>query len=657
MNKLKYVNIDVGTDSAYRQSSGNTLPQVQYPFGRQGFVMQTDGEKGGWFYNPNARYTEGIRVSNQPSPWLGDYGHIVMLPMSGKTFVNNSGRHSSIRNKKQSPSEISFKLMRYNIDFNLTPSFSGASMNIKYNRDDSKKFLVQGFHGLSEVKVDGDKLYFRTDTCVKNLYSKNFEKFYFFKFSDTITSHEVFEGNNKIIEEFGNNLSVVVEFLSNNVNVKMATSSISFDQAECNYESELENITHEQVQKVTESKWEELLSTVEVTENHEVFYSNLYRCFLFPRSLHEFNKESLPIHRSFFTNTVEKGEMYTDTGFWDTYRTTLPLLRVIVPNIYKEITNSLVVFYNETGWLPRWVAPYERGIMPSTLTDSVVAEAIVHDFIREDLIEDALASLKKDAYQVSKIDLNGRKAIKEYMEYGYIPHDISHESVSMTLDNNYCDYAIYQAFKHLGREEEVSDLLGRSQNYKMLFNPTTKFMERKNSKGEFDESFNPSEWGLDFCESSAWQNNFTVFHDINGLIELFGGVTEAEKRLDEIFETTPEYFVGRYGFEIHEMIELAIIENGHFAISNQPSFHLPIVYSYLGREEKLLEKLKYTHQYFTSKGDGYPGDEDNGSMAAWFVLTTIGMYPFCPVDGMINIPKVDKGSIVKPINVTNNWDK
>lgn len=645
MKLIDRVNIEVGTDSIYRQSSGNTLPNVQYPFGNQSYVLQTDGNGGGWFYNPKHNFIEGIRVSSQPSPWLGDYGHIVVQPISGTTNFDNGGRHSSISNKQLSPAKLSIHLNRYNIDFNLVPAKNSAIFTVDYkDPTNSNKLLIKGLSGKCKIEVEDDTVYLQTDFPRECEYSENFKKYYVIKFNCEISNYDLFKENQIININEEHNLGILLEFASDSVSCKLGSSYISFMQASTNIANDINEKILSEVYTETCNAWEELLSTIKVEDEEEkleVFYSNLYRCFCYPRGAHETTPDGIK-HRSFADGKIYDGTMYTDVGFWDTYRTTMPLLRLITPAIYKEIIQSILNFYREYQWLPRWVSPFERGIMPSTLTDSVIAEAIVTNNIEAEDLDLALEGLLKDAYTHLEDDLHGRRAINEYIKYGYIPHDLCHESVSMTLDNAYSDYAIAKALEHVGKKAEADKLYKRAANYKTLFNPETKFFESKLSNGEFRADFDPNEWGTDFCESSGWSNNLSVFHDFEGLTNLFGSIDNIETRLDEIINQKIKYTTGKYGFEIHEMTEAAICSDlGYFAISNQPSFNLPFVYHLIGKEEKYIEIIKRAHNYFKPTGDGYPGDEDNGSLSAWYVLTVIGKYPYCPADGeFLELPKM-----------------
>lgn len=607
---LDFVNIDIGTNSIYRQSKGNTLPLVQYPFGMQALVLQTDNDKGGWFYNPNINYAEGIRFSNQPSPWLGDYGNLTILPSNTMKKVTNFERHSTVKKHQFKPNLMEIEFVRYSTQIAIEPLKYGASAKISYKNNENKYLIIDCPHKYEVVYKDN-----RVDIVVygdNESYGKEFGKYYRF-ISDAILKLHKIERENQIY--------YAIEFENEEVDLEIGTSYINCQQAEDNL----------QYNHSATNEWERLLSSLKLKEesdNKPLFYSNLYRVLLYPHCVHEpVNGES--VYKNFESGKIDKGVMYGDIGYWDTYRTSMPLLKQIDKDIYRKIIKSNINFYKSYGWLGRWISPVERGIMPSTLTDSVVAEAIVGNYVAEADVEIAIEALLKNSEVISDNDIHGRRCLEQYVKKGYVSSEDSHESVSMTLDNAYCDYAIAKALEKVGHPK-ASEYFERGKNYKNLFNANSKLFERKNNNGNFDSNFIADQWGIDFCESSGWQNNFNVPHDIQNLVELFGGKQEAIERLDYIFNANPSYEVGRYGFEIHEMTEFASCNLGYFAISNQPSFLLPFVYLHLGEEEKFKAVIERTLQYFTE--NDYPGDEDNGSLSAWLVWLLIGKYPFCPVD-------------------------
>ena len=212
-----------------------------------------------------------------------------------------------------------------------------------------------------------------------------------------------------------------------------------------------------------------------------------------------------------------------------------------------------------------------------------------------------------------------------------MPYDKFNESVNLTQDAAYGDWCIARVAEILGKGDIAAEYDRRAKNYRNIFDPETGFMRAKDSKGEFRPDFSPVSWGRDYTEGSAWQNSFAVPHDIEGLAELYGGREQLMRKIDELFAEKPHYEVGGYGREIHEMTEMAAADFGQCAISNQPSFHIPYIYSALGEVDKTaywVEKL--CKEAFSYTDDGFPGDEDNGTMALWYVFSVLGFYPFCP---------------------------
>ena len=269
--------------------------------------------------------------------------------------------------------------------------------------------------------------------------------------------------------------------------------------------------------------------------------------------------------------------------------------------------------------------------MPSTLIDAVIAEAAVNGIGSHAVLERALSGMLKHANERSAHSKYGRDGIELYLKYGYVPREDYRESVNLTLDFAYGDWCIATVAKVLGREELVAEYMRRAKNYQKLFDPDTGFMRGRDRAGKMAEDFDPITWGGEYTEGSAWQSSFAVPHDVDGLAALYGGKERMIEKLDQLFAEPPRYRVFGYGGEIHEMTEMAAVDFGQMAISNQPCFHLPYLFAALGDQEKTdywVERL--VKEAFTPTVDGYPGDEDNGSMSAWYVLATIGQYRLCP---------------------------
>ncbi len=609
---LEYVNMNIGTNSSYRQSKGNTLPLVQYPFGMQAITLQTDKEAGAWFYKPNVNYAEGIRFTNQPSPWLGDYGNITIMPSNTLASVSAFERHSTVEKEIFRPDRMKVQFKRYNAEIDVKPLMYGASIDVTIS--DQDRYLIIEIPHQAEVDIcdHGIKIVVYGDD---QNYGQHFAKYYVIN-SKSISALETIERDGDLY------YGVVLN--SEKSHLDVGCSYISHEQATQNLK----------VKKCATSAWNQLFAKMEIDADiptKQLFYSNLYRVLLYPHIIHE-NVEGQLKYKNFQTGKLDNGYMYVDVGYWDTYRTTMPLIKKIDEQIYRQIIKANINFYRSYQWLARWVSPIERGIMPSTLTDSVVAEAIVGGYVDDADIDLAIEALLKNGSTISTNELHGRRCLKTYIENGYVSCDDSHESVSMTLDNAYCDYAIAKALEKVGHPS-AKQYFERSTNYLNLFNDQSLLFERKDKNGNFDNNFQADEWGVDFCESSAWQNNFNFPHGWHLLEQLFGSKEAVCERLDFIFNAKPTYQVGRYGFEIHEMTEFASCNLGYFAISNQPSFLLPFVYLQIGEEEKFNQIINRTLKYFTS--DDYPGDEDNGSLSAWLIWVLIGEYPICPVDNQL----------------------
>ena len=360
------------------------------------------------------------------------------------------------------------------------------------------------------------------------------------------------------------------------------------------------------------------------------FYSCMYRAFLFPRKAYETDNNGKTVHYAPKTGEVKDGVRYTDTGFWDTSRTLFPLFSLIARDEYEEMLRGFVNDYLECGYLPRWISIGEVGCMPSTLIDCTIADAVVKGIGTRELWETALRGMIHHANTEASDRRYGRNGALAYKKYGYVPKNLQKESVNLTLDAAYGDWCIATVAKALGYDDIYSEYIERSKNYKNLFDTETGFMRGRDEEGKMSEDFDPCIWGGDYTEGSAWQNSFWVPHDIEGLCDLYGGKDAFIRKLDELFSEPPVYRVHGYGGEIHEMREMAAVDFGQCAISNQPSFHIPYLYGYLGETEKCQEVVERMCKELFSAEEGFPGDEDNGSMAAWYIFSCIGMYPICP---------------------------
>lgn len=658
MDYTTYVNIKQGTCSEPRYSYGNTLPLVAAPFGMNSFCLQTKAGDAGWFYHPSHKQTEGVRLTHQPSPWVRDYGHLVFLPQSEEVYVTEGERSSGYDEIAMNPSFMEVYFRRYRVEMGLVPSDRGAVMKLRWDTEAVPRFAVLPFDFPTRLSLNPETAELTGDV---NAYGdgtrKDFKMYFYMKFDKPMKDRETVitysTGEKEVgLSGAGVGIGINVAFdiaMGEELTVRLGTSYVSADFAKANAERELADKSYEEIKAETKARWNALLSKIAITDTEEkkrTFYSCFYRCFLFPRIFYEYNADGEPVHYSTKSGFICKGVMYTDNGFWDTYRTLYPLFALMIPDRMKEMLEGYLNFYREEGWMPKWLSPGERGIMPGTLIDAVFADAAVKGLLTEEQMELALEGMLKHAGTPGETHRNGRIGVADYVIKGYVPADKHKESVNNSLDAYYCDYCISRIADRLGKVAIREEYMRRSEQYRLLFDERVGFLRGLREDGTRAENFSPFSWGGEYCEGGAWQNGFAVYHDIEGLAELYGGKEGFVTKLDELFATPPIFEVGTYGAEIHEMTEMSNAPFGQCAISNQPGFHIPYLYSAVGFPDKTAYWVhRIVEEAFDSSEKGFPGDEDNGSMGAWYIFSVLGIYPLCPgkaeyVTGVCNAKEV-----------------
>lgn len=628
---INYVNVLTGTYNDFRFSNGNIYPVTAIPNGLAFFSVQNHGDRHGWWFNPMDPFIEGIRLTHQPSPWISDYGQLLLYPQSGKFRIKPEDRWTHLKDFKMTPTLMEGYLSHYQIKFKLTPSKSGALIHVDYQKEDEKRFNIYGFKDTHFEVVDDYTI--RGYTTAVNHDVDHEIKEYFYLISDApfITT----------VKDLA--ISLLVE--QDQVTFRFATSFISYEQALINDKREL-NQSFDATYNHAKQLWDERLNKISIKTTNkadlEMFYTALYRINLFPRAFHEFDENNEPHHFNPHRGKVFKGYYYVDNGFWDTFRTNYPFLSLVYPELYKEIILGYQNYFDENGWYPKWISPNEVSSMTGTLSEAVMSEAVIKGVFTNKEAKHVLNCLIENATKPSKDLRFGRKIPDLYEKLGYIPYNLYPYSTSETLDYSYGDYAISLVAKYVGDEENYNRFRKRSLQYKKLFDPKTGFLRSKDEHNQFRADFNPFDWGDDYIEGGAWQCAFSVFHDFKGLNELYQN--KLSEKIDELFSLPPFYNVSFYGREIHEMSELASLDLGQCAISNQPSFHIPFIYAALGDIQKTHAVVKKMTKLFTPTIKGYPGDEDNGSMSGLYLFSMMGFYPINPASGnyVISGPILDE---------------
>lgn len=630
-----------GTASQFDFSHGNCLPLVSRPFGMVAFTPQTD--EGNWIFRYGARKLQGIRATHQPSPWIGDYGHFTLMAQVGERFLGASVRSSVYRDEELEvkPHYLRVLLRRYGTLLEMTSTERCACFQFTFP-EESGRIILEPFKGDSSITLE-------PETGVLTGYTRansggvpdNYACYFYAVLDRPLTGHGLFQG--KEIHEnetrrSGDRVGAYVEFSTEEnpaMTLKVATSFISVEQARLNLEQEIGEKDFETVKTEGERVWNEMLGRFQIEgatdDQLDTFYTCLYRALLFPHRWYEFDSAGKPHHFSPYDGQIHPGVLYTDNGFWDTHRTVYPFLSLFYPEQYAEIIDGWVQACKEGGWTPRWPSPGYRSCMISTHLDAVLADAYVKGF-RDFDVEAAYRIMLRNAFEPGDAEENmGRKGIVEFDQLGYVPADRYHHSVSCTLDYAYNDFCIAQMAKGLGQEEEFRRLRERGFRYKNVYDASVGFMRGRNTDGSWREPFDEFEWGGPYVEGSAWQCSWAVPHDPAGLMDLVGGPEAMAAKLDRMMELPPKFHVGSYGFEIHEMAEMAHAKFGQYAHSNQPVHHVLYLYACAGQPWKTQYWVRRVlDELYSTKPDGFPGDEDNGEMSCWYLLSALGLFQLCP---------------------------
>ena len=616
---LETIDTRLGTASKHAFSRGNTLPYTGVPFGTNYFVPQTSDQEGSWFFDPHLPIFQGIRLTHQPSPWIGDYSWLLLTPVTGQLGGDSLfHRQSSYDRDKASfqPHYLKIFSLRYQIETQLTPTCYGASIQLRQTQGKALSLYLHAADELTVEQVDKKTLALRQEGETET--NKNpLVMFTALSFSKDIES----------INQEGQDWRI--DLAGAEAQVQLATSFISKEQALFN----LPKQNFEETKTNAKESWEDLLGRFDVVETGSVdrtFFDHcLYRLFLFPQTFYEVNEQGENIHMGLASGTIKPGLLYTNNGFWDTFRTSFPLFALIIPEYYHQFLEGFLNSYRDTGYLPKWLAPDERGMMPGTLIDGLIADSACKGMAPE-LEEEFLKAMIETATKADPKAVNGRHGLAQYQELGYLSTDY-HESVSHTLDYAYSDFCISTCAAKLGQEELAQTYSQYSKNYQNLFDPETGYMRARDVDGNFRPDFSPYSWGRDYAECSAVQASLGVLHDISGLSQLMGGKEAFSNYLLKTCQSLPLFETTGYGYEIHEMSEMATAPFGQLAISNQPSFHIPYLFRYSNYSQYTSLLIKTLRQKaFRSGWDAYPGDEDNGSLSAWYVWSALGLYPTCP---------------------------
>ena len=643
---VDYVSTLVGTQSTFQLSTGNTYPATAMPWGMNFWTPQTGKMGDGWTYGYQANKIRGLKQTHQPSPWINDYGQFAIMTTTGKPIFDEEGRSSWFSHKAETAKPYHYKvyLADYDITAELAPTERACLMRFTFPKTDSANVIVDAFDKGSYVRLLPDK---RTIVGYTTKNSggvpDNFKNYFVIVFDRDFNTARLADGKKPLTtdkqELQADHAGAVVTFSckrGEQVHARVASSFISEAQAIQNLK-ELGNSSFEMLLQKGRQRWNDVLGRISVEDtnidNLRTFYSCLYRSTLFPRKFYEISANGDTLHYSPYNGKVLPGTMFTDTGFWDTFRSLFPLVNLVYPSMAREMQEGLVNTYKESGFLPEWASPGHRNCMVGNNSASIVADAYIKG-IRGYDIETLWQAVKHGTKAVHpQVASTGRLGHEYYNKLGYVPCDVGiNESAARTLEYAYDDWCIAQLGKALGKpKKEWAEFERRSENYRNLFSKEFNLMRGRKKNGEWQKPYNPLKWGDVFTEGNGWHYTWSVFHNPQALISLMGGNKAFTAMLDSVFALPPVFDDSYYGQVIHEIREMQIMNMGNYAHGNQPIQHMPYLYNWSGSPWKTQYWVREVmDRLYSAHPDGYCGDEDNGQTSAWYVFSAMGFYPVCP---------------------------
>lgn len=671
---VAWVDTRRGTYASGDFSRGNTLPITAWPNGFAFFTPVTDARTRRWLYEyhragdeQNRPRLQGLAISHQPSPWMGDRNQFVLMPMTGEqSDASPAARSLAFDHAEELARPDLYQVaLEGGIGMRLAPTDHGAISEFDFPTAlEHPQLLLEGVDEHCRIDAAGAVLDGRLRGWVDSAVAQGYDR------ADGATRMFVLAEVDPAPQTVGRaeGASAGASLLTfapgtTSVTVRMVTSFIGTQQAQRTFAQELDGRSFEQVRAAAHAEWTHRLSVLEIVgatpPQRRTLYGNLYRLNLYPNSQWEnagTPQRPEPVHaspvrpvRGEATDTrtnaqVLPGRIHVNHGFWDTYRTAWPAYVLLYPELTAELADGFVQQYREGGWIARWSSPGYADCMTGTSSDVAFADAHVKGVALPDPRSAYESGLRNATVAPPFLEV-GRTGNERAVFTGYVDTDTP-ESVSWALEAYINDHGLAAQAELLAEapdtapeerrqlQEEAAYLRARSANYPLLFDGLLGFFQGRRRTGEFAQSpeeFDPRVWGGDFTETNGWNFAFHVPHDGEGLAALHGGRDELRAKLDEFF-STPERadLKGTYGHVIHEMDEARAVRMGQFGMSNQPSHHIPFLYHHAAAPHRAMEIVREVQRrLFVGEqiGQGYPGDEDNGEMSAWWLLTALGLYP------------------------------
>ena len=640
---VDYVNPLMGTESTFAFSHGNTYPAVAVPWGMNFWSPQTGENGSGWMYTYTDSLMRGFRQTHQPSPWINDYGTFSIMPLAGELKVSHKERLVPFSHQQEKSTPYNYSVIFDNgVQTSLSATSRGAVFEVTFPDKEDQYVVVDAYNGGGSMVIEpGNKLLKGVSRYNNGGVPDNFANYFMVEFSHPVTGYGVYNGDTLLHEQTHVAADYSCAYLKFDVpageklTIRTASSFISPEQAAINFNREVADADVKLIGGKAREQWNNYLGRVEAEggtdDQLRTFYSCLYRTLLFPREFYEFDSQGNPVYYSPYDGNVYDGYMYTDNGFWDTFRAVHPMFTLLYPEVSERVTQSIINAYNESGFMPEWASPGHRGCMIGNNSISLLVDTWMKGIRTVDAEKALEAMIHQTQSRHPEIASVGRDGFEYYNKIGYVPYPEVPEATAKTLEYAYADWCIARFAETLGKQDIAGQYYRRAQNYRNLYYPEHGFMWTKDAKGNWRDKFDATEWGGPFTEGSSWHWTWSVFHDPEGLSDLMGGHEPMVARLDSMFVAPNTYNYGTYGFVIHEIAEMVALDMGQYAHGNQLVQHAIYLYDYVGQPWKTQYHIRNVMDKLYNPGSkGYCGDEDNGQTSAWYVFSAMGFYPVCP---------------------------
>ena len=647
----KYVNPFIGTGAIDGGLSGNNYPGATSPFGMIQLSPDTSeapnwGDASGYDYNRNTIF--GFSHTRLSGTGASDLIDITLMPTS-------SGRTSSAfthDEEKARPGYYQVMLKDEGINAELTTTQRNGIHRYQYPAGKDAEIILDMDHSADKGswgrRIINSQIRILNDHAVEGYriitgWAKLRKIYFYMEFSGPILTSTLRDGgrvheNTAVIN--GTNLHGCFRFGQLNgkpLTCKVALSSVSMENARQNMEQEAPHWDFDRYVAAADADWEKQLGKIEVkgTEvQKEIFYTALYHTMIQPNTMSDVNGEYMAA--DYTTRKVANNEThYTTFSLWDTFRASHPLYTLLEPERVTDFVKSMIRQYEYYGYLPIWqLWGQDNYCMIGNHSIPVITDAILKGIPGIDM---------EKAYEAvynSSVTSHPNSPFEVWEKYGFMPENIQTQSVSITLEQAFDDWCVAQLAAKLNKDTDYQRFHKRSEYYRNLFHPKTKFFQSKNDKGEWIEPFDPYQYGGNgghpFTEGNAWQYFWYVPHNIQALMELTGGTKAFEQKLDTLFTST---------YKSEQMNHNASGFVGQYAHGNEPSHHVAYLYNFAGQPWKTQKYVSHIlNTLYNNTSSGYAGNDDCGQMSAWYVFSAMGFYPVNPADGryIIGSPLLDE---------------